>query len=76
MPGLRVTLPNGDKFYPILYHGDIEKWPRVLDETAAFFKTELGQFDHGKFVVSNGDVYPFSSIGIDELEIVPPPKDW
>ena len=76
MPGLRVTLPNGDKFYPILFHDDLEKWARVLDEAAALFKTELGQFDHGKFVVSNGEVYPFSSICIDKLEKVPPANDW
>ena len=76
MPGFRVTVPNGDRYYPIMFHDDLEKWVRVLDEAAAFFQTDLAQFDRGKFVVSGGVIHPFSSVEIEPLEEVPPPKDW
>ncbi len=46
---LRLTSPNGDHFYPIYFNGNLPAWRKRLDDNAAFFKTSIGRFEHGKF---------------------------
>ncbi len=76
MPSYRVTLPTGDQFYPIVFHGDLNAWRKRLEESAYVHHTLTGHFDHGKFVVSDGRRFDFSAIKVDKVKSEPIPKAW
>ena len=77
MPNYRLTLANGDKFYPICYHNDFVGWRRQLAESAKLHGTMTGLFESGKFVLSNGQRINFSDISVASLEGREPyPADW
>ena len=61
---LRLTSPVGEHFYPIYYNGDLPAWRKRLDDNAAFFKTLIGRFKHGKFAVSDGRQIPFADLDV------------
>jgi hypothetical protein len=76
MPGFRVTVPNGDRYYPFAFHGNLEQWRKRLKESADFHHTLLGQFDHGKFVLSDGESFNFSAIKVERVWTRDFPKSW
>ena len=76
MPGYRVTLPNGDRFYPIAFFGDLVAWRKRLRESADLHGTELAHFDRGTFVVSDGQRFAFADLRIEALETRRTPSSW
>jgi hypothetical protein len=75
MPGCRVIAPNGDRYYPFAFHGNLEQWRKRLEASADFHQTLLGQFDHGKFVLSDGQRFDFSALKVENAE-KDFPKSW
>ena len=65
MPAFRLTLPDGAQFYPVQYNGDFLAWRKRLDDSAAFFKTLIGRFENGKFVVSDGRQLEFADMDVE-----------
>lgn len=77
MPGERLTIPDGSKFYPINYHYDLAAWRRQISESAKLHNTKTGRFENGKFVLSDGQTINFSDLVITGLTgQVPYPADW
>ena len=48
MPNYRLTLVNGEKFYPICYHNDFVGWRRQIIESAKLHRTMTGLFRERK----------------------------
>ena len=64
LPAFRLTSPDGAQFYPVQYNGDFMAWRKRLDDNAAFFKTSIGRFENGKFVVSDGRQLEFADMDV------------
>lgn len=77
MPNYRLTLTNGDKFYPICCRNDLAGWRIQIVESAKLHCTTTGQFESGKFVLSNGQRINFSDLTVASLAGREPyPSDW
>ena len=77
MPVFRLTLPNGDKFYPIRYHNNIAGWRQQLAESAKLHGTLTGRFVNGKFLLSDGQTFNFSDLAVASVIMWDPyPPDW
>ena len=77
MPNYRLTLANGNKFYPICYNNDLAGWRRQLVESAKLHHTMTGLFENGKFLLSDGQRINFSDLSVASLEGREPyPPDW
>ena len=77
MPVFRLTLPNGDKFYPICYHNDLAGWRQQLAESAKLHGTLTGRFVNGKFLLSDGQTFNFSDLAVASVIMGDPyPSDW
>lgn len=63
----RATLPNGDRYYPITFRGDLDAWRRHLHQAAVGCGTLLGWFEKGKFVLSDGSKVGFLDLKWDRL---------
>lgn len=66
-PSYRLTLANGDQFYPINYNGNFAAWRKRLDDNAKHFDTSIGVFAGGKFVISDGRVVEVVDMDILKL---------
>ena len=76
-PRYRVTMANGDRFYPVEYHNDLAAWRRQVSESAKLRGTITGRFEHGKFVLSNGQKINFSDLTVARLfDYESYPSDW
>ena len=73
---LRLTSPDGEHFYPIYYHGNLSAWRKRLDDTATFFKTLTGRFQHGRFVVSDGRQIEFADMDVNWVGAGDIPRDF
>lgn len=74
LPAYRLTSPDGNRFYPIDYNGDLPAWRKRLLDNADHFDTTIGYFDHGRFVISDGQEIEFADLGVASYadEGVPP----
>lgn len=74
LPAYRLTPPGGDHFYPIEYNGDLQLWRKRISDNAAHFGTTVGYFDHGRFVVSDGQEIEFADMDVASYaeEGIPP----
>ena len=77
MPGCRMTLADGGKFYPVNYHGDIAEWRKLFSDSAVFHGTVTARFRNGKFVLSDGRKINLGDIVVSSLRSVDTyPRDW
>ena len=72
----RLTSPDGSQFYPIQYNGDFVAWRKRMMDNAAHFGTMIGYFDHGRFVVSDGQEIEFADMDVLALEGKHIPPDF
>ena len=72
----RLKTPDGGKFYPITYNGNLPAWRKRLDDNAAFFKTLIGRFENGKFVLSDGQRIEFADMEVEWVGDEALPRDF
>lgn len=65
MRPFRVTLPNGDRYYPFTVGVDPAAWRCRFRDAAEALGAPSAEFDRGRFVVSTGQVYAFSLLAIE-----------
>ncbi|WP_081068352.1 hypothetical protein [Burkholderia stagnalis] len=63
--GCRVTLPDGQLFHAIGYHGDIDGWRQDIEAGAHAFGLLLARIEGGVFVVSDGRAVPLNECNVD-----------
>ena len=74
LPGLRLTDPDRNHYYPVTYNGDLPAWRKRMLDNAEKFGTTIGCFDHGRFVISDGREIEFADMDVLGLEgrYIPP----
>lgn len=63
--GCKVTLPDGQLFHAIGYHGDIEGWRKDIEAGARALHLLLARIEGSVFVVSDGRSFPLDECKID-----------
>ncbi|WP_072619137.1 MULTISPECIES: hypothetical protein [Pandoraea] len=62
--GCSISLPDGQVFHAIGYHGDVEGWRRDIEIGAARFGLLLARFIDGSLAVSDGRIFSLEELGI------------
>jgi hypothetical protein len=60
----------------MVFHGNLDEWRKRLLHSAMVHHTLLGDFQHGKFLLSDGRRFDFSAIVVDRVKNRTYPKDW
>ncbi len=76
MPAVRVTIPDGDRYYPFVFRYDLDQWRSRLLGAADLHHTLIGEFDRGEFVLSSGQKFSFAALELDRLKSRDYPEDW
>lgn len=63
----RVTVPNGDRYYPLQFHGDLDAWIDRMIAVATEKGTTMGWFDKGKFCLNDGSRMAFGDLKMVRL---------
>lgn len=73
----RVTIPNGDRYYPFDFHGNLQVWSDRLITVALEKGAAMGWFEKGKFCLTDGRQLAFGDLRIERLKGGEPiPDDW
>ena len=73
----RVTTPDGNRHYPLDFHGNLQAWKDRMAAVANDVRTTLAWFDRGKFCLTDGRRFAFGDLTIDRLEGGKPiPDNW
>ena len=73
----RVTVPDGDRYYPLDFHGNLQGWIDRMIAVATEKGTTMGWFDKGKFCLTDGRKMAFGDLCIERLKGGEPiPNDW
>ena len=73
----RVTTPDGDRYYPLGFHGNLQAWTDRMIAVATEHATTMAWFDKGKFCTTDRRTLSFGDLVIDRLEggnYIP--RDW
>ncbi|ODP30902.1 hypothetical protein [Pandoraea sp. ISTKB] len=63
--GCKITLPSGQLFHAIGYHGDLDGWRMDIEAGAQALHLLLGRIKGDNFAVSDGRLYPLSECTIE-----------
>ena len=55
-----VKTPEGETFYPLFFHGDVEGWRRQIELGATQLGLKMAKVEDDKFAVSDGPVFLLS----------------
>lgn len=61
----RITLPDGQLFHAMSYHGDLEGWRKDIEAGAQALNLLLARIEGDMFVVSDGRLFPLSECKIE-----------
>ena len=67
-PWFRVTMPDGERYYPLQFHGDLQAWTDRMIAVAKEHATTMAWFDKGKFCITDGQKMSFGDLHIERLE--------
>ena len=76
-PWFRVTTPDGARYYPLYFHGNLKAWSDRMIVVAAELATTMAWFDKGKFRITDRRELSFGELHIQRLEggkYIP--QDW
>ncbi|CNI82179.1 Uncharacterised protein [Yersinia rohdei] len=63
--GCNITLPDGQLFYAMGYHGDIEGWRKDIEAGAKRLGLFLAHIEGDRFIVSDGRSFALSECTIE-----------
>ena len=61
----KVTVGDEPPFYPVKFGGYFDKWRAKTNEAAAALGVATGEWDQGKFTISDGRVLPLAATRIE-----------
>ncbi|MEF0944046.1 hypothetical protein [Rhizobium sp. BR 362] len=63
--GCKITLPGGDSFYAIGYHGDLDGWRKDIEAGAQAQHVLLAKIEGSNILVSDGRTVPLSECSVE-----------
>jgi len=61
----RITLPNGQRFLALSFHGDLDGWRKAVEAGARNLGLSLARIEDDHLIISDGQSVPLSECKVD-----------
>jgi hypothetical protein len=64
LEGCNITVPDGTKFFALVFHADLDGWQRQIEGGARELGLLSARIDGDDFIVSDGRSFPLSACDV------------